>query len=176
MSLLNVFVCAEEKTNISQSLSCCQNTNETAKTYLQSPLSTVQHTLPTSGSPPCPGSLGGAALQLEPRGSIHPIHCSPPGTQVLPKPPRLLTSPVSVPDFQARPCQGSPESSSCCSKADQGVQRQRCPPRAASARGTARRMEPGGTHGVVGENSVLAEQRMPEMGGRCPGACTGCCH
>lgn len=87
MSLLNVFVCAEEKTNISQSLSCYQNTNETAKTYLQSPLSTVQHTLPTSGSPPCPGSLGGAALQLEPGGSIHPIHCSPPGMQVLPKPP-----------------------------------------------------------------------------------------
>lgn len=174
MSLLNVFVCAEEKTNISQSLSCYQNTNKTAKTYLQSPLSTVQHTLPTSGSPPCPGSLGGATARARRQHTSHPLLSS--GHAGPPKATRLLMSPVSVPDFQARLCQGSPESSSCCSKADQGVQGQRCPPRAASARGTARRTEPGGTHGVMGENSVLAEQRMPEMGGRCPGACTGCCH
>ena len=55
MSLLNVSISAEEKINISLSLSWCQNTNKMAKTYTQSPLSKIQHNLPTSASHPFPG-------------------------------------------------------------------------------------------------------------------------
>lgn len=48
MLLLNVLILAAENRNICLSLSWCQNINKMAKTYIQSPLSKIQHKLSMS--------------------------------------------------------------------------------------------------------------------------------